>query len=48
MIVGVEQPTGGTLNVGLTVVTRYVGQSREAPDPTRTVIQEIAGGSVTR
>ncbi len=44
MIVGEEQPTAGALTVGQTVVTRYVDQSREALDATRTVFQEITGG----
>jgi ATP-binding cassette ChvD family protein len=44
MIVGQEQPTGGTLTVGKTVQARYVDQSREALDATKTVFQEITGG----
>ncbi|HET9133355.1 MAG TPA: energy-dependent translational throttle protein EttA [Gemmatimonadales bacterium] len=43
MIVGQEQPDGGELTVGKTVVTSYVDQSREALDPEKTVFQEIAG-----
>jgi sulfate-transporting ATPase len=44
MIVGDEQPTGGSLTVGSTVVTRYVDQTREALDAKNTVFQEITGG----
>ncbi len=43
MIVGQEQPDGGELLVGKTVVPAYVDQSREALDPEKTVFQEIAG-----
>jgi sulfate-transporting ATPase len=44
MIVGQERPTGGSLRVGQTVVTRYVDQSREALNPENTVFTEITGG----
>jgi sulfate-transporting ATPase len=44
MIVGEEQPTGGTLTVGQTVVVRYVDQSREALNAANTAFQEITGG----
>ena len=44
MIMGQEQPTGGRLTVGQTVVARYVDQSRAALDPKRTAFQEITGG----
>jgi ATP-binding cassette ChvD family protein len=44
MIMGQEQPTGGTLTVGKTVVARYVDQSREALNPDNTVFKEITGG----
>ncbi len=43
MIVGQEQPDGGELVVGQTVVPAYVDQSREALDPEKSVFQEIAG-----
>jgi ATP-binding cassette ChvD family protein len=44
MIMGQEQPTGGRLTVGQTVVARYVDQSRAALDAKRTAFQEITGG----
>ncbi len=44
MIVGQEQPDGGTLRVGDTVVTSYVDQSRETLNPENTIFQEITGG----
>ena len=47
MIVGAEQPDGGTLAVGKTVRLSYVDQSREALDPDKTVYGEIAGGQDT-
>ncbi len=47
MIVGAEQPDGGTLTVGKTVRLSYVDQSREALDPDKTVYGEIAGGQDT-
>ncbi len=43
MIVGQEQPDGGELVVGKTVVPAYVDQSRAALDGDNTVYQEIAG-----
>ncbi len=43
MIVGQEQPDGGELTVGKTVIPAYVDQSREALDADKTVFQEIAG-----
>ena len=45
MITGVEQPDGGTLEVGPTVDLAFVDQSREALDPANTVYEEITGGS---
>ena len=39
-----ESPDSGTLQVGSTVRTAYVDQSREALDPEHTVYQEISGG----
>jgi len=44
MIVGQEQPDGGTLRVGETVELAYVDQSRDALDPDKTVWEEISGG----
>jgi energy-dependent translational throttle protein EttA len=44
MIVGDEQPDGGTLTLGETVDLAYVDQSRDALDPEKTVWQEISGG----
>ena len=44
MIVGQEQPDGGILRVGDTVVTSYVDQSRETLNPENTIFQEITGG----
>jgi ATP-binding cassette ChvD family protein len=43
MMMGQEQPDGGELIVGKTVIPSYVDQSREALDPEKTVYQEIAG-----
>jgi ATP-binding cassette ChvD family protein len=44
MIVGQEQPDGGTLRLGETVKLGYVDQSRDALDPDNTVWKEISGG----
>ena len=44
MIVGQEQPDGGTLRVGSTVSLGYVDQSRDSLDPKKTVWEEISGG----
>jgi ATP-binding cassette ChvD family protein len=44
MLVGQEQPDGGTLRVGETVVIGYVDQSREALGANKTVWEEISGG----
>jgi energy-dependent translational throttle protein EttA len=44
LITGRETPDSGTLQVGSTVRTAYVDQSREALDPEHTVYQEISGG----
>jgi len=44
MIVGAEQPDGGTLRLGETVQVGYVDQSRDALAPERTVWEEISGG----
>src|SRR5439155_6799903 len=40
-----ETPDGGTLKIGETVQIGYVDQSREALDASRTVWEEISGGS---
>ncbi len=44
MIMGLEKPDGGILQVGETVVPSYVDQNRERPDPKRTVWEELSGG----
>ncbi len=44
MLVGTEQPDGGELRVGETVVIAYVDQSREALNGDHSVWQEISGG----
>ena len=44
MIVGEEEPDGGTLRLGETVELAYVDQSRDALDPEKTVWEEISGG----
>ena len=44
MITGQEQPDGGTLRLGETVVLAYVDQSRETLDAERTVWEEISDG----
>jgi energy-dependent translational throttle protein EttA len=44
MIVGQEQPDGGTLRVGETVVLSYVDQSRDALDGDQNVWQAISEG----
>ena len=45
MIVGEEEPDGGTLEVGETVELAYVDQSREDLDGEKTVFQEVAAGA---
>ncbi len=47
MIVGEEQPDGGTFRVGDTVQLAYVDQSRDDLDPDKTVWQEISEGEDT-
>jgi energy-dependent translational throttle protein EttA len=47
MIAGEETPDAGTLRVGETVRLAYVDQSREALDASKSVWEEIAGGSDT-
>ena len=44
MLVGDEQPDGGTLKVGPTVEFAYVDQSRESLKGDNTVYEEITGG----
>ena len=44
MLVGQEQPDGGSLRVGETVQIGYVDQSREALQADKTVFDEITGG----
>ncbi len=44
MITGQEQPDGGALRLGETVVLGYVDQSRAALDPKKSVWEEISGG----
>ena len=44
MMVGLEEPTGGSLEVGSTVEFAYVDQSRDSLDPSNTVFDEISGG----
>jgi energy-dependent translational throttle protein EttA len=44
MITGAEQPDGGTLRIGDTVVLAYVDQSRDALDDSRSVWEEISDG----
>ncbi len=44
MIVGQEQPDGGTLRLGDTVKLGYVDQSRDALAADKTVWEEISGG----
>jgi energy-dependent translational throttle protein EttA len=44
MITGQEQPDGGALRLGKTVVLGYVDQSRAALDPKKSVWEEISGG----
>jgi len=45
MLTGLEQPDEGTLKVGDTVVMGYVDQSRDDLVPTKTVWEEISGGT---
>jgi ATP-binding cassette ChvD family protein len=45
MIVGQEKPDGGTLRVGDTVLPAYVDQNRDTLDNTKTVFEEITGGT---
>jgi ATP-binding cassette ChvD family protein len=44
MIMGLEKPDGGRLQVGETVVPSYVDQNREKPDAKKTVHDELSQG----
>jgi ATP-binding cassette ChvD family protein len=44
LIIGAEQPDGGTLRLGETVQIGYVDQSRDALNPNKTVWEEVSGG----
>jgi ATP-binding cassette ChvD family protein len=44
MIIGQENPDGGKLIVGESVVPAHVDQNRDALDDTKTVFEEITGG----
>ena len=44
MIVGQEDPDGGNLRIGDTVVSSYVDQSRDTLNPENSIFQEITGG----
>jgi len=45
LIMGKEQPDGGTLTIGETVDLSYVDQTRDALDNSKTVFEEITGGA---
>jgi ATP-binding cassette ChvD family protein len=45
MITGADKPDGGRLTVGETVKLGYVDQSRDSLDASRTVWEEISGGT---
>jgi ATP-binding cassette ChvD family protein len=45
MIVGTEQPDGGTLTVGPTVKVAYVDQHRDDLVATNTIFEEVTGGT---
>ncbi|MDP1605907.1 MAG: energy-dependent translational throttle protein EttA, partial [Rhodocyclaceae bacterium] len=45
MITGKEQPDSGKVGIGGTVKLAFVDQSRDALDGTKTVFEEISGGS---
>ncbi len=45
MIVGQEQPDAGKLRVGDTVMPAYVDQDRDTLDDSKTVFEEITGGT---
>jgi ATP-binding cassette ChvD family protein len=44
MITGQDQPDGGSITIGETVVMAYVDQSRDVLDDKKTVWEEISGG----
>ena len=44
MIMGIEKPDEGTLQIGESVQISYVDQSRDELDPKKSVYQEISGG----
>jgi ATP-binding cassette ChvD family protein len=44
MIIGQEEPDGGSLRIGETVQLAYVDQSRDTLDPDKTVFEEISQG----
>jgi len=45
LIMGKEQPDGGTLTIGETVDLSYVDQTRDALDSSKTVFEEITSGA---
>ena len=45
MIVGAEQPTSGTIELGETVKISYVDQMREGIDPDKTLWEVVSGGT---
>ena len=45
MIIGSEQPDSGSFEIGPSVELAYVDQSRDALDPSKTVFQEVSGGT---
>ena len=45
MIIGAEQPDAGSFEIGPSVELAYVDQSRDALDPSKTVFQEVSGGT---
>ncbi|WP_437186665.1 energy-dependent translational throttle protein EttA [Planctomicrobium sp. SH668] len=44
IIMGLQEPTSGSLRIGDSVDLSYVDQSRDALDPKKTVYEEISGG----
>ncbi len=45
MIIGQEQPTSGTIELGETVKISYVDQGREGIDPSKTLWEVVSGGT---
>ena len=45
MLVGLEQPTGGEIEIGQTVSFAYVNQERDMLDPDKSLIEEIGEGA---